>query len=287
MDTWTYMLQVLNFLKTDDAENYYGTYTPYVKQISQDNVNDIEQKARGFFKPERFKQYQEFARHYAETHPFTKNNVKHNSVRSECIDFLKVPDSLAFTTVGTLSEVVSNFSDKLSYSTQAAGKEFKWSTELMLKEKGLESLQIKNIMSTIESRVDRLSTIAENTPEKLNSALQSFSNDMRILFFSLNDQIELVSDRLSTERKAIDTIVMRERLALDSMVLRERKALSIEASALTVKVVDNVMAHIKELTGTILFYVVLLSVVLLFLPFAIGYFAGKTHQKNKEYKHKK
>lgn len=287
MDTWTYMLQVLNFVKTDAAQSYYGTYTPYVRQISQVNVNDIEQKARGFFKPERFKQYQNFAHQYAETHPFTKDNLKHNSVRSEYIDFLKVPDSLAFTTVGTLSEVVANFSDKLSYSTQAAGKEFKWSTELMLKEKGFDSLQIKKVMATIELKVDRLSAIAENTPEKLNMALQSFSSDMSILFFSLNDQIEFISDRMSLERKAIDTIIMRERLALDQMILREREALSVEASALTVKVVDNAMVHIKDLTGTILFYLVLLFAVLLFVPFAMGYFAGKIHQKNKEHQQDK
>lgn len=287
MDTWTYMAQVLKFMETDSAIEYFGVYTPYVKKVSQDNVNAIEQKSRGFFKPERFLQYQTFAHQYAETHPLSKENLKHNSVRAEYIEFLKVPDSLAFTTVGTLSEVMSNFSDKLSYSTDAAAKQFKWSTELMLKEKGFDSLQIKEVMATIELKVDRLSAIAENTPEKLNVALQSFSKDMSILFFGLNDQIEFVSERLSLERQAIDTIIMRERLALDHIVLREREALSAEASELTMKVVDNAMVHLKDLTGTILFYVVLLFAVLLFLPFAMGYFAGKIHQKNKQNKHDK
>lgn len=157
----------------------------------------------------------------------------------------------------------------------------------MLKEKGLDSLQIKNVMATIELKVDRLSHIAENTPEKLNLALQSFSKDMSILFYSLNGQIDFVTERLTLERQAIDTIIMRERLALDHMVLREREALSIEASELTVKVVDNAMLHLKDLTATILFYVVLLFAVLLFLPFAMGYFAGKIHQKNKDNKQNK
>ena len=287
MDTWTYMLQVLKYIETDNAKEHFGVYTPYVKEVSEGNVKAIEEKARGFFKSDRFLQYQTFAHQYAETHPLSKENLKHTSVRSEYIDFLKVPDSLAFTTVGTLSEVVSNFSDKLSYSTDAAAKQFKWSAELMLKEKGLDSLQIKDVMATIELKVDRLSTIAENTPEKLNVALKSFSRDMGILFFSLNNQIEFVSDRLSLERQAIDTIILRERLALDHLVLREREALSAEASELTIKVVDNAMVHLKDLTGTILFYVVLLFAVLLFLPFALGYFAGKIHQKNKQSKQDK
>lgn len=111
MDTWTYMIQVLRFMETDSAKAYFGNYTPYIIKVSQDNVNAIEEKAKGFFKPERFRQYQNFAHEYAVNHPLSNENLKHNSVRSEYIDFLKVPDSLAFTTVGTLSEVVSNFSD--------------------------------------------------------------------------------------------------------------------------------------------------------------------------------
>src|SRR5690554_2810591 len=276
MDTWTYMVQVLKFMQTDGAKNYYGDYASYVEQISQNNVNDIEEKARGFFKPDRFKEYQDFAHKYAETHPLSKDNLKHSSVRSEYINFLEVPDSLAFTTVGTLSEVMSNFSEKLSYSTDAAGKQLKWNLELMLKEKGYTVDQIKNIMGSMETKIDRISAIAENTPEKLDLAMQSFSRDMRFLFFSLNDQIESVSERISEERKAIDTIVRRERVAIAA-----------EAGDISVKVVDSAMAHLKGLTGTILFYTVLLFAVLLFLPFAMGYFTGRIRQKIKEKKQEK
>ena len=55
MDTWTYMLQVRNFMETPEAQDYFGTYTTYVLQVSQDNVEDIERKASQFFKPEIFK----------------------------------------------------------------------------------------------------------------------------------------------------------------------------------------------------------------------------------------
>lgn len=281
MDTWTYMLQVRHFMNTPEALDYFGTYTNYVAQVSQDNVNDIEKKARQFFKPEVFQKHKDFAIRYAQEHPLTAQNLKHNTVRSDYVEFLEVPDSLAFTTVGSLSEVMSNFSDKLSFSTDAAGKQFKWNTELMLKEKGFDSVQIKEVMATIEMKVDRLSDIAENTPEKLQDALKSFTNDMRYLFYSLNEEIAFVSERMVLERMAIDTIIKRERIALDSIILRERKAVADEAGEISVRIVDEAMIHVKDLTGTILLYVVLLFAVLLFLPFALGYFAGKIHQKNK------
>ncbi|MCX7548691.1 hypothetical protein OS188_12080 [Xanthomarina sp. F1114] len=284
MDTWTYMLQVRNFMETDAAMDYFGSYTSLVAKVSQDNVDDIEKKAKRFFKPEEFIKHQNFAYQYADKYPISHNNLRHNSVRSEYVEFLKVPDSLAFTTVGTLSEVVSNFSDKLTYSTDAAGKQFKWNTELMLKEKGFDSVQIKDIMLTVEKKVDRLSDIAENTPEKLDMALKSFSNDMAILFYSLNNQIEFVSEQMSLERQAIDTIIRRERIALDSIIMREREAVVDQAGEISVRVMDEAMIHLKDLTGTILFYVVLLFAVLLFLPFALGYFAGKVHQKIKQHK---
>ncbi|MDX1315961.1 MAG: hypothetical protein R3262_00325 [Xanthomarina gelatinilytica] len=286
MDTWTYMLQVRNFMETPEAQDYFGTYTTYVLQVSQDNVEDIERKASQFFKPEIFQKHKEFALQYAEEHPLSAQNLKHNSVRSDYVAFLKVPDSLAFSTVGSLSEVMSNFSDKLSYSTDAAGKQFKWNTELLMKEKGFDSVQIKEVMSTIEMKVDRLSDIAQNTPDKLNDALKSFSNDMRFLFFQLNKEIAFVSERMALERQAIDTIIRRERIALDNIILRERQAVADEAGQISVRIVDEAMIHVKDLTGTILLYVVLLFTVLLFLPFALGYFAGKIHQKNKHHKNK-
>lgn len=286
MDTWTYMLQMRNFMKTATATDYFGEYSNYVIQVSQDNVNDIEKKARQFFNSENFIEHQEFASEYAISNPITSTNLKHNPVRTEYVEFLNVPDSLAFTTVGSLSEVMTNFSDKLSYSTDAAGKQFKWNTELLLKEKGMDSLQIKDVMATIEMKVDRLSDIAENTPEKLSDAMKSFTNDMRYLFYSLNSEIGLLSERMTLERQAIDTIIKRERIALDSIILRERQAIAADANEISVRVVDQAMIHVKDLTGTLLFYVVLLFAVLLFLPFLLGYFAGKIHQKNKHHENK-
>lgn len=286
MDTWSYMLQVRNFMVTDEALDYFGRYSDYVARISQENVNDIEKKARQFFNPKDFENHRAFALKYATENPITATNLKHNPIRSEYVDFLKVPDSLAFTTVGTLSEVMTNFSDKLTYSTDAAGKQFKWNTELLLKEKGFDSLQIKDLMANIEVKIDRLSDIAENTPDKLNDALQSFSNDMRYLFYGLNKEIAFVSDRMALERQAIDTIIIRERIALDSIILRERKAVAIEAGEISVRVVEEAMTHIKDLTGTFIFYSVLMFALLLILPFLLGYFAGKIHQKNKRHENK-
>lgn len=65
MDTWTYMLQVRNFMDTKQAHDYFGIYTNYVARVSQDNVKDIEAKARQFFKAEDFIQHQDFASKFA------------------------------------------------------------------------------------------------------------------------------------------------------------------------------------------------------------------------------
>jgi hypothetical protein len=286
MDTWTYLLQVRNFMNTDEARDYFGNYVNYVAQISQKNVNDIENKARSFFKPDNFNRHQDFASQHALKNPISSANLKHNPVRSDYVEFLEVPDSLAFTTVGSLSEVMTNFSDKLTFSADAASKQFKWNTELLLKEKGFDSVQIKDIMRTIEMKVDRLSDIAENTPDKFNEALKSFSNDMQYLFYSLNKQIAFVSERMALERQAIDTIIKRERIALDSIILRERKAVVDQAGDISVRVAKEAMLHVKDLTGTFLFYIVLMFAVLLFLPFVLGYFTGKIHQKNKHHEKK-
>jgi len=91
---------------------------------------------------------------------------------------------------------------------------------------------------------------------------------------------------MALERQAIDTLIKRERIAFDSIILRERQAMTFEAGEISVRVVDQAMLHVKDLTGTLLFYIVLLFAVLLFLPFLLGYFAGKIHQKNRHNQNK-
>ena len=88
-------------------------------------------------------------------------------------------------------------------------------------------------------------------------------------------------NHLSKEREIIAKALKEERIALDSIILRERIALSKEAEVLGVQLLDNSMIHLKDIIKTVLGYLIILLAVIIFLPFLIGYYTGKTFSKNK------
>ncbi len=113
-------------------------------------------------------------------------------------------------------------------------------------------------------------------------ALSDFQTDLAIFNERLNGSIVYSMNHLSQEREIVANRLKDERIAIDSIILRERIALSKEAEVLGGQFLDNSMNHLKEIIKTVLGYLILLLAVIIFLPFLIGYYTGKTFSKNKK-----
>lgn len=281
-DVWSYMLELQNFMGQTDSLSLFGPYQSIAIQATSQNATEIERIAQSVLSTRDFMAYKAFVTEYAKTHPINRKKLKHQTIKQDFLKFRDVPDSLGIQTVGTLSEVVADVSNRVDFSSDILGKQLKWRTELWMKEKGMDSMEIQKRMANFNTQVDRLLEIAENSPETLEMAVVNFVERVDPLFKSLNDELGMAMLSLSEDRVAIDQMVKRERVALDSLLKRERLALTEEARTIAEIGVKNAMTEVRKTISSTLFYLLLIIVAVLGIPFYLGFLFGKNRkEKNK------
>lgn len=276
VDTWSYMYELREFFTAPTADTIFGPWAPIAMEAVALNTERVEKIASSVLNQKEYPRYKEFVETYAREHPLQiENEFRHTPIRDSYFAFEELPDSVAVKTVGTLSEVVSDATNRLDFSTDVAGKKFAWQTSLFLKESGLDSIPLEMRLAAVEYELERLADVAVNSPEILSDAIVDFRNSVYPIFSELNSQIDRTMLSLAVERRALDRIVLRERAAMDSLILRERLALSRDAREIADTGVKNALAEVHDMVKSVLLFGILGLIVILGLPFYLGYLLGK------------
>ena len=275
-DTWAYMLVLQEFLQRDTDTAFFGDHQYLLQQAADFNAEKISRIAASLLDSRDYPRYKEFVESYAAAHPLSvEKDLMYDPIREAYMIFNDLPDSVGVQTVGTLSQVVDEFSNKISFSGEVLSKKLGWQAELLLKQQGLDSIPLETRLNLLQFELNRLVGVAEQSPEMLADAIKNFKENIQPLFQGLNSGIEAAMLRLSTDRAAIDSMVLRERTALDTILRREREALSKEAKEIADTGLKNALDGLNKMIRTILFFAVLALVVVLGLPFYLGYLTGK------------
>ena len=283
MDTWSYFLEVKQALENPELDPAFGPYKNIALDAVQQNIDDIQRIASSVLPKANYAEIKEFVADYARNTPILlQKEFKHQSIRDAYLEFRNIPDSTAVQTVGTLSEVVADASNRFGYWTDASGKRFNWKTELMLKKRGVDSLDIEAKIAEIDRQFERLLAVAENSPETIKEAITEFRNNISPLFSDLNYEIGSAMESLSSDIESIDGMLQRERMALDSIIKRERLALTVKADELVETGVANVFDGIGKTLRNLIIYIILLFLVVLGLPFYLGYLLGQRKSKSQQ-----
>jgi hypothetical protein len=282
MDSWALMIAAKNYFSLDETKKTFHPYDKLVIETTEDNLKEIQKIAQHLLSDTDFVSHKEFVEDYARKNPLKSLVFYHKPVREDYQKFKQIPDSLSVQTVGSLSEVVADLTNKLTYTSENSGKQLQWNTELLLKKNGIDSLKIKQIADSLDIKFSKLVFLAEEAPTQFNNALKSFQKDLDRFNEKLNGSIVFSMNHLSNEREIVGNMIKEERIAIDSIVLRERTALTKEAGVISSELLDSTMEHLKSIIKTVLGYLIILLAVIIFLPFMIGYYTGKTFHKKKK-----
>jgi len=276
VDTWSYMYELREFFTASTADTIFGPWAPIAVNAVAENVDRVEKIASSVLSKREYPRYREFVETYAREHPLRiEDEFRHKPIHEAYLEFKELPDSTAVQTVGTLSEVVADATNRLDFSTDVAGRKLSWQTSLFLKEQGLDSVPLEARLAAVEHELQRLADVASNSPEILSDAIAEFRNSVYPIFAELNSQIDRTLVALALERRALDEVILRERTALDTLILRERLALSRDAREIADTGIKNALAEVHDIVKSVLFFGVLGLVVVLGVPFYLGYIAGK------------
>ncbi|MEO1012388.1 MAG: hypothetical protein AAFX53_13865 [Bacteroidota bacterium] len=282
-DVWAYMLEVHDLMSQTDSLPLLGPYQSIAIGTAAKNVEEIENIARSMLAEKDFERYREFVREYANEHPITSAQWDHQTVKPDFLKFRQVPDSLGVQTVGSLSEVVADVSNRVDFSSDILGKQMRWRTELWMKENGIDSIEFRSRINSFNAQLNRLLEVAEHSPETLEKAIADFVAGVDPLFGALNQELAMAMVSLSQDRAAVEKMVQRERIALDSLIKRERLAFIQEAKDIAETGIKNTMTEIRKTISSVLFYLLLLVIAVLGIPFYLGFLFGKSrNRKTKE-----
>ena len=281
MDTWAYFLEVKKYLEMPELENIFGRHSSIALEAVNENINDIDKIALNVLPKKEYSQIKYFVMQYAENSPlYLQKKFKHHSIRESYLKYKNIADSTAVQTVGTLSEVIADASNRFGYYSDASGKRFNWKTEMILKEKGLDSIVFKAKLNEFKKQFNRLLEVAENSPETMNEAIIEFRNNISPLFRNLNYEIGSAIQSLSKDVESIDIMLKRERIVLDSIIQRERIALTTKADTLINIGIEKAFEGLSATLRALIIYFILLFLVVLGLPFYLGYLTGKRKYKS-------
>ena len=281
MDTWAYFLEGQDSFEDPRLEGLFGDHREVAMDAVEQNIAEIEKIASSVLSRREFQEIKDFVEAYAADTPIlSQSQFKHKSLRESYLEYERIPDSIALQTVGTLSEVVADASNRFSYYSYASDRRFRWRTEILLRERGIDSMYIEAKLSEIDAQFERLIQVAENSPETIDQAIENFRNTVTPIFRDLNYEIGSAMQSLSSDVQSMDLMLRRERIALDSIIQRERMALTEKADDLVETGIKNAFDGIGDTIRSLILYLILLFLIILGLPFYVGYLIGKRKPKS-------
>lgn len=277
LDTWVITRQLNDFLGSEENRKLFKDQYGLVQETSALNLSDIRKKASAVLPEEVYREYEALIDVYAIENPLTDLNFVEQTLREDYYTYRGIPDSTAVETVGSLSEVVADMSNRFSYHTNAAGKNLRWNSQLYLTERGWDTLSLEQRMDNVNEQLDRLIATAEEAPDKFQVGLRELQGNLKVLFTNLDTTLVGSLVYFDRQREEIDSMLLRERTALDGIIAREREAIAEDVIELT----DTFMEDVGKIVRSILIYAILLVIVVLAFPFAAGFYLGKVYKRKK------
>ncbi len=260
VDTWIFMLQMQEFLINGAGKDAFGTHQDIAHDAMTLLVTGIDSIVISMVNRKEYDQHKAFVRYFVDTHPLADFSFTRTSVMQAWNDFTNTPDSLAIETVGNLPETVSDLTSRLTYYSNELPLQAQWNTELILREHGLDSLQIGQNLDSLAAMIENLNDLIMQTPELVDSAV--------VNLFPLFDRID---QKWSLTLR----ILQREREILLTALNTERQAVMTDLESISQNVARILMENIKSLIKEILIYIIILSIILLGLPFTMGFLVGR------------
>ena len=278
LDTWALAVQMQAFTAEGAPGGaLFGAHQQAVRDVSGNYASDAQALARRLLAPHDFAVYQSFVENYVREHPLADLTFARPSIvalwsREQAGD-ARLVDSL-----GTIPEAMADAADRLEIYGDTVPAQVMHRTELVLRESGYTRGDIQAAIRQLNERLERLTAVAESTPDLVRSAEAEVRQSLKDVLDRLDVSSRNAEQTLHTERVALFADLQSERAAVMSQLDVERKAVAEDAARISSRVVKDTGAQLRELAAEVLLLLIVLAVVVLGLPFAAGYLVGRTRQ---------
>ena len=263
--TWALCIQMEEFFRIGPGDSLFGKMQGVAVDVSQKLETEIDSLIRSFATPAEYKRVSDFVRHYVDRFPFQELTFKQEPIIRSWNRYEGLPDSAAVKTVGDLPQAVADLASRINIQSGHLPKETLWQIQLLIAEAGLSGPEAEAALDSLQVEIRKIGQLAEASPELLDSTLLRLSRDLEVLLLSVDRQRKETLDVLSGEREAISALVQHERVAIMEQL-----------EGFSQVTIEKTYGMLQELVNSILLYGIILAILVLTVPFAMGYVVGKT-----------
>jgi len=274
LDTWAFSEQMRLFFDGGAGATAFGGQTSKAREASTALAQDAGRLARGLVSGAGLEQYQSFVERYAREHPLTDLGFSRESVVGQWVQETNSQATL-LDTVGTVSQSMSDVSDRMRILGQSAPSQAMWEARLALREAGMSGEDLTQAFARADDSLDRLTKLAEGSPGQLRAAVADVRESMLQVSKSLGVTLSDLMHGMHDEREAFAKNVRTERMALATEFDVQRTAIAADAANVADRVVASGAAEVRGFVRELFVYGMLGFLLVVGLPFAAGYFIGR------------
>lgn len=202
--------------------------------------------------------------------PTPDQEVESDRTMLPWVDFLRAHGIEPNYPVGTIAEVMADMGDRVGSTVQQTTYALDWTGDLISLRMQQDSLRdrLASQLDSLERDFSRLTAVAADLP-----------GVSREIAAELNAAL---AQAMATFNAGVDNAfadIDRQRMALQAYVSAEREALIAQAQTAVDDAVGRVITAVPALVGKIVVWIILLVVILVGLPFLLGFQTGRWREK--------
>ena len=274
LDTWALSAQMQEFLTGGAGSALFGTGQERVRTTVAKLEDGIVAIAHEVTSKDEFTHYQKFVDDYVRDAPLTSMEF----VRASVVDRWSAQtgeQTTLLSTVGTASEVASDFSDRLRMYGDQLPSEALWQAQLILRQSGYGADDWQRAMNKMNDSLGDIGRLADSSPELLRGSI----NDLRGILYGTANRFDRswmqMLQAMDSERDAFAQNVERERVSVVGAVDSQRAAVTKDAERIANELTESSWRHLRELIRELALYAIAAVIVVFGAPFAAGYFVGR------------
>ena len=279
LDSWALGAQMQGFMQEGaPGATLFGTHAPLVREVTEDFAQDTQALAKRLLSAEEFSSYQRFITEYARQHPLQDLGFARTSVIEQW-SREKGSNTGLVDSLGTIPQAMADVVDRMEIYSDTEPREVMLRTQLALRTAGYSSDDVQASLKQLDARLEHLATVAETAPQLVHEAEAQVRESLGEVLARLDASSREATAALHTERAAVFADIHTERAALLTAVDAERKALADDADRIAEHVVRSSGEEVRRVTREALLLLTLLAAVVLGVPFAAGYAAGRARRR--------
>jgi hypothetical protein len=280
VDSWVYCAQMTGFFRDGAGQRWFGSQHALVLAKSLELEEQIAGLARRFAPVEQASRWQEFVEAYASRTPLPDMMTPRRSSVGAFYEFMDIDEFEAVETVGSLGQVLDDFSSQVSMLGEQLPRETAWRTHIFLHEQGVAGGSLHEDLELMGSRLERVAAIADRAPVLVEDSLVLLQDEVATLIAALGAERVAVMESLGRERVAAMGAFGREREIIVEAISQERVATLAELERYVDKLVEDVFAEINGLATIVLVGLIALVLVVFGVPFGIGVLVGRVGKRS-------